>query len=535
MDFKIPNVRRRRNLTKMLLIMKIMAILLFLISFQGFATGGYAQNVSLEMKNVPLKKVFKEIQKQIGYYFLYTVELLEKEEKVNMVVQNASLQEVMNKCLQNTTLTYSIVEKTIVIKSIVSVPVIEVQAPPMLIPITGKVTDDKGKPLAGATVKLKTANTSTTTDENGNFTIQVPATGDVLLISYVGYETMEVTISKAGSLKLRLKQKESVTEEVVVVGYGTQKRGNLTGAIATIGNDKIVKAPVGSVSNALAGRLPGLITKQVGGQPGMDAALLSIRGFGSPLIIVDGVEAEINNVDPNEIESISVLKDASAAIYGARAGNGVILITTKRGNEEKPTITLNSTHSFKGVTEFGKPVNAGQYAELILEANLNAGLPASSSRFQSEDVQKYFSGTDPGYPNANWWKAIMKEWTPEQQHNLSIRGGDKKIKYFGSLSFLNQDLMYKAGGNYYQRFNIRSNIDANITKDLTFQLDFANIVEIRKYPNRSDYLVWEDLFNAEPVRYSSYPDPTKVPISGQQLMNPIVDTHRDIGGYRDND
>ena len=534
---KIYGLMENIGLLKMIKIMRFAIFILFLSLSNAFAVESYSQQtkLSFDFKNAKVEDVLDKIEKSTEYYFMYNKGMIDVERKVDIQVEERGINQILDKVFENTGISYSIKDRLILLinNSLVNGDVEKM--PQQLKSVSGKVTDSSGSSLPGVSVVIKGTTVGVITDVNGQYSLQsVPESG-ILQFSFVGMKGQEIAV--AGKITINVKMEEETVgiEEVVAVGYGTQKKGNLTGAIATINTEKIVKAPVGTTSNALTGRLPGLITKQSGGQPGMDAASLSIRGFGSPLFIVDGVEGNLNNIDPNEIESISVLKDASAAIYGSRAGNGVILVTAKRGREGKPSITLNSTYSLMGVTSFGKPVNAGQYAELTREAHLNAGLPESTSRFTEEDIQKYYEGTDPGYPNANWWKVIMNKRTPQHQHNLSISGGDQKIKYFGSFGFLDQRFMYKAGGNYYQRFNIRSNIDANITDNLSLKLDFVDIVEVRKYPNRSDYLIWEDLFNAEPVRYSSFPDKTKVPITGQQLMNPIVDTHRDIGGYRDTD
>jgi TonB-linked SusC/RagA family outer membrane protein len=513
--------------------MKLTLLLLFVTVLTGIAADSYSQSTKLTLKleNVRIEDLLNKIEDQSQFRFFYNEEI-NLDKKVSIDVSTETIANILEKVFADKKIQYEIIGRQIILSNGVNSNITSGQQQKT---VSGKVTDSSGGSLPGVSVVVKGTTTGVITDIDGKYTLAKVPENATLQFSFVGMKTQEVAVGGKISINITLVEETVGIDEVVAVGYGTQKRGNLTGAIVSISTDKIVKAPVGTTSNALAGRLPGLITKQSGGQPGQDAASLSIRGFGTPLIIVDGVEAELNNVDPNEIESISVLKDASAAIYGARAGNGVILVTTKRGKDGKPIITLNSTYSLQGVTSFGKPVNAGQYAELDREAHLNAGLPESTSRFSSEDVKKYYEGTDPAYPNANWWKVIMNKWTPQQQHNLTISGGENKIKYFGSIGFLNQELMYKAGGNYYQRFNIRSNIDANITKDLSVKLDFVDIIETRKYPNRSDNLIWEDLFNAEPVRYSSFPDKTKVPITGQQLMNPIVDTHRDIGGYRDTD
>jgi TonB-linked SusC/RagA family outer membrane protein len=525
------------HIKKGLLIMRL-SILLILIAVFTSSASVYSQatKLTIKMENARLSEVFDAIEKQSEFYFFYNRDYFNDERIVSVDFEDKLVEEVLKELFKNEAIKYEIYDRNILL-TISDAPLTTAQQEVMQQQraVSGKVTDSSGLPLPGVTVVVKGTTQGTVTNADGDYTLTNIQEDATLVFSFVGMRTQEVVVEDQTTINVTMMEDLVGIEEVVAVGYGTMKKGNLTGSISSVKSEKLVKNPVGTTSNVLVGRLPGLITKQSGGQPGQDAAALSIRGFGSPLVIVDGVEAELNNINPHEIESISVLKDASAAIYGARAGNGVILVTTKRGKEGKPTLTLNSTYSLQGVTSFGKPVNAGQYAELIREAHLNAGLPESTSRFSEEDIQKYYEGTDPGYPNANWWKEIMNKWTPQQQHNLSISGGSEKIKYFGSFGFLNQELMYKAGGNYYQRYNIRSNIDANITDNFSIKLDFVDIVEIRKYPNRSDYLIWEDLFNAEPVRYSSFPDKTKVPITGQQLMNPIIDTNRDIGGYRDNE
>jgi TonB-linked SusC/RagA family outer membrane protein len=316
------------------------------------------------------------------------------------------------------------------------------------------------------------------------------------------------------NLAITLIEDTEALEEVVVVGYGTQKKGNLTGSIATLKAEEMTVAPVASTTNALAGRLPGLISLQSSGQPGSDAASLSIRGFGGALIIVDGIETDFNTIDANQIETISILKDGSASIYGSRAGNGVILVATKRGKEQKPTITLNTSYTLQGVTNMPKTVNAGQYAEMAREEWLQSGRPEATAPYTEEQIRKYYEGTDPQYPSTNWYDVLVRDWAPQQQYNLSVRGGSDKIKYYGFLGYMDQQTMFKKNGGDYNRYNLQSNIDAKITENLTFQLDLSAIFNSSVFSTRGmgagDNTVWQDLWNTLPTYPATLPDPTKI-------------------------
>lgn len=331
---------------------------------------------------------------------------------------------------------------------------------------------------------------------------------------------------------------ENVMEEVVVVGYGTTKKINLTGSVATVDSKTIeTAAPVASTTSLLAGRLPGLISRQNSGSPGRDGANLSIRGFGDALIIVDGVEAPINNLDPNEIESVSILKDASAAVYGSRAGNGVILVTTKRGRAGKPTITLNSTYTQQRITNFSRLLNGGEFAEWDRENKTNRGLAEAQQTFTQEQVDKYYAGTDPNFPSTNWYDVVIRPSAPQQQHNVSIRGGSEKVKYYGLIGYLDQNTFWRSNGGNFKRFNIRSNIDANITDNLVMKIGFSNINEDRKFPARedggNDAALWQDLQFSLPTVAAFFPDRTLLPDAGQPVGGSIrASSDYEQVGYR---
>lgn len=520
------------------LIMKLMSFLL-LAAIQLPAIG-FSQ-ITLSEKNAPLERIFKTIEQQSGYVFFYDHAWLQSAKMVSVKTTNAQLADVLAICFKDQPLSYRIIGKTVVIKQ-KEVPKkddlpLATTAVDIDTEVSGTITDlVTGKPLAGATIKLKGSTISTMTDENGNFTIRIPAApaaATTLVISYVGYETTEAAIPKSGPLKLSLQQKDNRSEEVVVIGYGTQKKGNLTGAVSSVKSEELTKAPVASTINTLAGRLPGLISSQTSGQPGSDQAAISIRGFGEALWIVDGVESDFNNIDPNQIESVSILKDGSASIYGSRAGNGVILVTTKRGKDQKPVITLNSSYTLQGITAMTQPTSSGQYAELQNEKFINQGLAAP---YTEEQIQKYYSGTDPQYPNTNWFKETIRNWSPQQQHNVSVRGGSDKIRYFGFFGYLDQEAVWKSNGGRFRRYNLQSNIDAKITDNLSLQLDLALVNENRKFPWRTQSAgvnsLWQDLWNSLPIYPASLPDPSKYAYANGQGVGSIkLISDYNIAGY----
>ena len=321
-------------------------------------------------------------------------------------------------------------------------------------------------------------------------------------------------------------------DEVVVVGYGTQKKASVTGSVATVRSDQLTLTPQSNVGNALIGQVPGLVSVQSSGEPGYDNARLNIRGFGSPLVIVDGVERGFNELNPEEVESITILKDASAAIYGVRAGNGVILVTTKRGTNKKPKFTFNNSYSVQGITKYPDIVNSGQYTELVLDGELNDGVPLGRATYTREDVQKYYDQTDPQYPDTDWQDYSFQKWSPQYDANLTVAGGSENIKYFALLGYMHQEGMYKTGDNRKKRYNFRSNIDAEIAKGLHASISIGYINNDLQGPQRNTETAFQDLFVVKPTMFSVYPDPTKLPSTGS--TNPVINGNIDLGGYRRN-
>ncbi len=342
--------------------------------------------------------------------------------------------------------------------------------------ITGVVVDAAGVPLIGVNVLEKGTTNGTITDFDGKFSLNVSSPNAKLVISYIGYVSQEVSVPKNGELKVVLKEDTETLEEVVVVGYGTQKKANLSGSVSSVDSEQLQNRPIQNVSSGLQGLMPGVTITGTNGAPGMDSGSIRVRGTGtlnsaSPYILIDGVESEtMSDLDPNDIASISVLKDAaSAAIYGSKAANGVILITTKRGSTGKPKISYSGYISFQNTTETIDRLSSYEYASMYNDALKSED---KAPRFTPEEIQKFKDGTDPKYPNTNWYDLAYKTGI-QHRHNINISGGNEHASYMGSLGYLNQTGVLPNAGR--EQFNARTNLDMKITKRLSAKLNLAYI------------------------------------------------------------
>ena len=398
--------------------------------------------------------------------------------------------------------------------------------------VAGRVTSgEDNESLPGVNVTIRGTSQGTVTDVNGEYTLQVPSRESILVFSFVGFVNEEVKVNDQSAIDIALEPDMTSLEEVVVVGYGTQEKVNVTGAVATVKSEDLVKVPSPNVSEVMIGKVPGLFSMQSQGVPGNDYANLSIRGFGEPLVLVDGVQTSWTRLDPNEIESVSVLKDASAAIYGARAGNGVILITTKRGTSAQPSVSYTGNYTLQQPTTVPEFVSSGKYAEMLYEGELNSALPFT---YTAEDIQKFKDGTDPDYVNENWYDAAFKKWAPMQTHNLSVRGGSEKVKYFMSLGYLDQSSIYKSDDLSFKRYNARSNVDVQITDNLSASIDLSYRNESRLAPETSLRNIWINLKTALPMWSATLPDPGRGgAYSGFLERSPVAQTIRDMTGFND--
>ncbi|MCD6355269.1 MAG: TonB-dependent receptor, partial [Prolixibacteraceae bacterium] len=371
--------------------------------------------------------------------------------------------------------------------------------------ISGTVTDNTGQPLPGVAVVVDETTIGTVTNADGKYTLNVPADAKKLTFSFVGMKKVTVQIKNKTVIDLSMEPETIGLEEVIAIGYGTQKKVNITGAVATVESEELEKINTVNSTQLLQGQMAGVITKQTSGMPGADNATISIRGFGNPLVLVDGDERQLSSIDPDVIESVSVLKDASAAIYGARSGNGVILITTKRGKfQEDLSITYNGAYSIQQFTHKPSIIkDAGTYMQFQTEAELYSGLTPT---FSEEEIQKYTEG-GPGYESYDWFDYAFKNWTPQQKHNISLRGGGKNVSFFTSLGAVDQQGVIASDDFWYKRYNVRSNIDGNITDDLSFVFDMNYINEHRSAAELVDGGVWRGVYKSQPMARTSFPEP----------------------------
>ena len=419
--------------------------------------------------------------------------------------------------------------------------------------VTGVVKDDRGNPAANASITVKGGRTGVTTDESGTFSIDVPSQKSVLHVSSTGYQPQDITVGDKTNFSVNLLVATGQLNEVVVVGYGTQRKVTVTGAVSTVKGSDLEKTPTTNLSNSLVGRLPGLSAIQAGGEPGYDGSAIRIRGtntFGntSALIVVDGVPdvaGGLERLNPADIESMSVLKDASAAIYGSRAANGVILVTTKHGRSGKPQLSYTYNHGWAQPTRIPKMANAVEYAQMNNETTIYDGVPSAewaaaeaafntagsyktvagntvTAPFQPADIKKYQDGSDPwGHPNTDWFKTTLKTWSPQDQHSLQVKGGSESVKYLASLGYQNQDGYYKNSATGYKQYDMRINMDANVNKYITTSIGLTAREEYRHYPTQSAGSIFRMLMRGKPTDPEVWPNGLPGP-DIENGQNPIV-------------
>ncbi len=444
-----------------------LTVLLMTITLLQVHAAGYAQTVTLSQRNISLDKVFKEIRKQTGYAFLYTDEQLLQGRRVSLDLKGVPLQQALDACFQDQPLTYSITDKVIVVKRkpALSTPV---STPPER-EIKGKIVNEKGEPLPGVTVQVKGTARGVVTNAEGEYTITVSDENAVLVVSSIGYNKAEILVGGKSELPVTLQSAASNMNELVVVGYGEQKRGSLTNSITTVSAKAFKDQPVNRLDQVLQGRAAGVQVTNAAGSPGGSVRIRirganSINGDNGPLYVVDGfVGAEFFSINPDDIESVQVLKDASAtAIYGSRGSNGVIIVTTKKGSKGGLKVNFTSRFSSSQVIKKLDLLNAGDFAET---ANAHAEAVGTTKPFTDQQVADYRTkgGT-------NWQDEIFRT-APSQEYLLSLSGGNDKAGYFISGNYLDQDGVIN--NSFYKRYTLRSNINANLSNRVSAFLNIT--------------------------------------------------------------
>jgi len=389
------------------------------------------------------------------------------------------------------------------------------------------------EPLSGVSVSsVASPSLGVSTDDEGNYRISVSAS-DTLVFSFVGYAQQRIAVNGRSRVDVALLALDQQLDEIVVVGYGTQKRANLTGAISTIQADEIQTTTHSSLAQKLQGKVPGLQIRQNTGGPGDFNAMINIRGFGSPLYVIDGIVrdggSEFQRLNPEDIESISVLKDASAAVYGVNAANGVIIVTTKRGKQGKPQFQYNVVVGMQSPTDMPEIANAAQWMEMRNDAAINAGLPPYISK---EELEKYQQGA-PGYESTNWYDETMKPWAGQQQHTLSAQGGTENVNYFSSFGFVRDGGLLKSDAIGYDRYTFRTNLTAKLTNDLTASVELAGRYDRKDGAGYSIFDILRGTISALPTNKPYLNGNKEYPthITDGQSSNPVAIADPNISGY----
>ncbi len=461
--------------------MKLTFILLF-TTLLNISASSYSQKtkISLNLDDVSVEKVFFEIMDKTDFKILYAVGEIDLERKVSVIVKKQRIEKVLDILFLQTGIKYSIVDKQIVLVRTTPPPVIGVKRVieekklEIQNQISGVVVDESGIPLPGVNIIIEGTTVGTQTDFDGKYSIQANQ-GDILDFSYVGMKTQIIKVGASNTIDVVLLYADNSLDEVVVIGYGTQKKASITGSVATVKGDILEKTPTTNLTSALAGQMAGVIVNTRGSMPGSESININIRGKsswrgGGPLIIIDGIanRSGFEKLNPNEIENISVLKDASAAIYGSRGANGVILVTTKRGKEGAPTIEYTGDFGLTQPTRVPEMTRSWQYATYYTEAQRNGYI------WTDEEIEKFKQGSDPNlYPNYNLEDYMLQSVAPQTTHSLSVRGGSKAVKYFISSRYLYQDSFFKDGIDDFNSASVRSNIDATVHENFTLSLNLS--------------------------------------------------------------
>jgi TonB-linked SusC/RagA family outer membrane protein len=538
-----------RSTSKLFLAMKLTVFLLIIGSLH-LSAKSFSQTITLNTSNTELEKVFSAIEKQSGYSFFYRYKDLAAAKPVSLQLKDASLEEALKACFKNEPFSYAIENKTIVVskKDDAAQPRMAVQK----ITVTGIIVDENGQPLPGATVKVKGTTTAASADVNGKYSISAEET-DILVFSFLGYKNLEEPVSGRAQINIKLQLNNQQMNEVVVIGYGTQSRKDVTGAVGTVKMENVKEIKTASLDLKLAGQLAGVTVNQVTGTPGGGAAV-NIRGAGSvgagdnPLYVIDGFPLSpgfdqysnpLSTINPDDIENISVLKDAaSTAIYGSRGSNGVILITTKRAKKGESTVTVNTSSGVQSILSQSKlkVMNATEFAQWRLEsyqdAAAAAGDPFDINKVPVEyrNPSQYGKGTD-------WFDAVTRV-APMHNYDVTIANGTDKVRSLFSMGYFNQEGTVLNTG--FERYSLRANMDASIIKNVTIGLSVAPTYSIRKLQETDGHFqsaVLSQAYLESPLIPVKQPDGSYTNVVGSpgtfQNANPVSELVNTTNGRKE--
>ncbi len=471
------------------------------------------RHLTIKVENESLQNVFTTIEQKVNARFTYDMSLIKGIDNITLAMEDVALQYVLAEILGNK-INYLVKGDQIILlpeqEIAQSETDVSTEDKTAIQKVSGTVKDESATPIPGVNVLIKGTTLGTTTDAGGNFSLDIEDENSILVFSFIGYISQELTVGSQTTFNVKLLPDIKALSEVIVVGYGEAKKETLTGSIATVKGKDILQSPATNVSNSLAGRLPGLVTLTTSGEPGYDGTTLRVRGVNSlgnsdPLIVVDGVPGRsLDRIDPNSIESITLLKDASAAIYGAQAANGVIIITTKRGKLGKPEIVVTANQGYGQPTRIPKMANAPEYATMLNEIQTYRG---RTPQYTPEQIQKFADGSDPwNYPNSDWFGATLRKWSSQNYANLQVSGGSENMKYFVSAGAKSQDGYYISSATKYNQYDFRSNLDGKISNHVKLSVDLAGRLEDRNFPTRGSGQIFRMLMRGLPTSAAIYPN-----------------------------
>ncbi len=498
--------------------------------------------LSLSLKNKSVKEIFTEIEKNSEYIFFYYDDVLDINRKTSLNVKDQTVDKILDILFEATDNTYVIEDRQIFISRRILLdpehPTNKAgMAQQQTNTITGTVTDERGEALIGVNVSVKGTTIGSITDLDGKFTIsQVPVNGR-LVVSYVGFVTQELAIGNRITFDIRMAEDNQSLEEVVVVGYGVQKKETLSGAVTAIKSEDIVTTKTENLITNIQGKIPGLLIRQQTGEPGVFDNMISIRGYGEPLVIIDGVTRnqdalkELAQLNPEDVENISILKDASAAIYGMNAANGAIIVTTKKGASSKTQFSYTGMYGVKMPTGMELTMDAYNYMLMANEMQRNNG-SGMYAAYDKELLDKYKNNV-PGYQDHDWIDLTMYDMVPQQNHNLSVRGGSDKVKYFTSLGYTEDNGLLKSDIMYYRRYNFRSNVTTELTKDLKMNVAVSGRVDKRQNKRDDFWATYKALITSERGKdWHTMANENHFSVMAPENKNPIAFIDPDIDGYR---
>ncbi|MCW0484885.1 TonB-dependent receptor [Gaoshiqia sediminis] len=521
---------------KTFLIMRLVLVISLVCIMQTFALDSYTQNskISLSVRDLKLEDIIMQIESGTKYRFAYNRNEIDVDKNYSVSIKEAEIKEVLDQLFSDQGINYVIIDRQIIL-SAEEDPFISKQNHT----VSGRVIDSMGMPMPGVTVVIKGSTKGTITDLDGKYSLADVSVNATLQFSFVGMRMQEIQAADESIINVTMVEETVGIEEVVAVGYGTQRKETLTGSISKVDGDELARSQTINLSSSLAGKLPGLIVNQRTGTPGAESLDITIRGTGtfnnnSPLVVVDGVPRDniLERINPEDIESVTILKDASAAIYGARAANGVILVTTKEGAQSKPTFNLSYSYGINNPTKVPDMMDAVLFAQVFNETQYYLqGRPDMSNYapfFSDEAIQKFRDGSDPIlYPNTNWPEVSLKKNPSQQRINFQASGGSENIRYL--LSFGTSD----QGGNYvnqpysYKKYNARARVDVDLTKNLTVGANMSAILEERSEANGTDFVT---ILQANPTLVAVYPNGLIAP--GRFGNNPLLSNRRGYNKWK---